>query len=225
MKRISTFPLKGFASKQKLYESYKHLESKKTEGKRCVILYMGDLDPSGIGIFKALKEKPLKQWRRDLREFLKSKKNRVLEGDEEGDHSEKDEMNEKDKVAEGVFCERLMDVTEVERIALTEDQMDHYLKPHGLFDPDVQEVKMSDTRAKGFLEEFGKRLGNKCYELDALLPKVFLKIAHNAISGYFDPSKAGDENKWKRVFEKYRDSLLKIAIEKMKKGKFQSAEN
>jgi hypothetical protein len=224
--RISTFPLKGFASKQKLYESYKHLESKKREGKRCVILYMGDLDPSGMGIFKALKEKPLKQWRRDLREFLGSKKSHVLEGNEEGNHSGKEEeTNEKDEEAEGVLCERLMDVTEIERIALTEDQVDHYLKPHGLFDPDIQEIKMSDTRAKGFLEEFGKRLGHRCYELDALSPKVFLKIAHNAIAGYFDRSKAGDENKWKRIFEKYRDNLLKIAIEMMKKGKFQSDEN
>ncbi len=203
--RISTFPLKGFASRQKLYEAYKHLKSKKMGGKRCVILYMGDLDPSGIAIFKALKEKPLRQWRTDLKEFLKSKKNFVLEKDGKGD-----EINEKDEI-EGVLCERLMDVAEIERIALTEDQVAKYLKPYGLFNPDAQKVKMSDTRAKAFLEEFGKRLGNKCYELDALSPKVFLEIAYHVIGRYFDPSKAGDEDGWKRRFKKYRDSLSKIA--------------
>lgn len=196
--RISTFPLRGFASRQKLYEAYKHLKFKKMEGKRCVILYMGDLDPSGIAIFRALKEKPLRQWRSDLKEFLKSKENFVLEEDGEGG-----------EIEEGLG-ERLMDVAEIERIALTEDQVAKYLKPYGLFNPDAQEVKMSDTRAKAFLEEFGKRLGNNCYELDALSPKVFLEITDYVIGRYFDPSKAGDEEGWQRRFEKYRDSLSKI---------------
>ena len=83
---------------------------------------------------------------------------------------------------------------------------------------------MSDTRAKAFLEEFGKRLGNKCYVLDALSPRVFLKIAYDVIARYFDPSKAGDEEGWKRCFERYRESLSKIAPVFLSKLETHSAE-
>ncbi len=198
--RISTFSLKGFSSRQKLYEAYKHLKQKRMEGKHCVILYMGDLGPSGIGIFRALKEKPLKQWRKDLRGFLYPSRGFPLEdGEEEEDEVERE------------LCEKLTDVAEVERIALTKEQVEQYLKPHDLFKPDSQRVKMSDPRAKAFLEEFGKDLGDNCYELDALSPNVLMEIASEAIARYFDPSKAGDEERWMRDFKKIKGSLSMVA--------------
>jgi len=167
--RIAIFPIKGFISRQKLYEAYKYLKSKNKKGKKCVILYMGDLDPSGIAIFRALKEKPLKKLRKDLKDFLMTRKNVDTEEDEKEDWSS-DEIEE-------VLCQRLSDVAEIERIALSVDQVEQYSKPLGLFSPDLQEVKMSDTRAKAFLDEYGDKLGNKCYELDTLPPQVFLEIA------------------------------------------------
>ncbi len=46
-------------------------------------------------------------------------------------------MNE-DEI-EGVLCQRLMDVAEIERIALTQEQVEQYLKAFGLFNPDAQD--------------------------------------------------------------------------------------
>ena len=98
-----------------------------------------------------------------------TRKNVDTEEDEKEDWSS-DEI-------EVVLCQRLSDVAEIERIALSVDQVEQYSKPLGLFSPDLQEVKMSDTRAKAFLDEYGDKLGNKCYELDTLPPQVFLEIA------------------------------------------------
>lgn len=211
--RISTFALRGFASRQKLFEAYQHLNQKKLKGKTCIILYMGDLDPSGIAIFKSLKEKPIINWRKDLIDFVsvKEKPSFGREEEENGPIKREVELNEEELEEES--CQRLSDVAEVKRIGLTVEQVEKYLAPYGLFNPDAQEVKETDSRTKSFLREYGDKLGRNCYELDALPPEIFLNIIDEAIQQYFDPSEAGDEKGWIEKFNKYKDKVLGILKE------------
>jgi hypothetical protein len=64
------------------------------------------------------------------------------------------------------------------RVALSQDQIEAYHLPHAF-----EAVKTKDTRAKRFIERYGKY--GAC-ELDALHPKVLRQITVNAIESYLD---------------------------------------
>jgi hypothetical protein len=63
----------------------------------------------------------------------------------------------------------------VERIALTHEQVDQHKLP-------PMPVKMSDSRASGFISQYG----NNAWELDALPPDVLQKLIRQSIAEYFD---------------------------------------
>jgi hypothetical protein len=66
---------------------------------------------------------------------------------------------------------------EVERIALTWEQVQEYDLPH---DPDA--LKMTDARAKGFIEEYGEY----AVELDALSPATLEQLVREAVESRLD---------------------------------------
>lgn len=66
---------------------------------------------------------------------------------------------------------------EVERVALTWDQVQQYDLPH---DPDA--LKMTDARAKRFVEEYGQY----AVELDALSPATLEQLVREAVEGRVD---------------------------------------
>ncbi len=70
---------------------------------------------------------------------------------------------------------------EVNRIALNMDQVRKYKPP-------PNPAKITDSRAKGYIEEFG----NKSWELDALDPKVLTDLIQKTIVSYRDESEWSD---------------------------------
>lgn len=65
---------------------------------------------------------------------------------------------------------------EVRRIALNIEQVRHYRPP-------PNPVKLTDSRAKGYIDLFGA----KCWELDALEPRVIAKLIQDEIDDIRDP--------------------------------------
>ena len=65
----------------------------------------------------------------------------------------------------------------VHRLALTYDQIKEY-------DPPINPTKWKDRRSKKYVEKFGE----KCWEVDALPPKVLNKILKDAIEQLVDPA-------------------------------------
>jgi hypothetical protein len=55
--QIAMFPSRGYTSVTKLFEATDRFLKKIRLGKKCVVLYAGDLDPSGYDIYKNIKNK------------------------------------------------------------------------------------------------------------------------------------------------------------------------
>lgn len=127
---VRYFPCKGYMSTSALHKSARRLRGYQEDGQRPVIIYLGDLDPSGVNM-------PI-----DIAKRL-----------------------------------RLYGVDAlVERIALTWDQKEE-------FDPPPNPVKMKDSRAAAYIEEFGT---DTCWELDALEPDELMRIITERIEEYID---------------------------------------
>jgi hypothetical protein len=56
-KQVHLFPSRGYTSHTKIYEAQQRFAQQKANGKQCVLLYFGDLDPSGIDIFRNIANK------------------------------------------------------------------------------------------------------------------------------------------------------------------------
>lgn len=128
----------GFTSLQLVYEFANRVSDAKSQGKRTVMLYCGDFDPSGCAMFDSIQ----KQY---------------------------------DKLETGNHVRFI-------RAALTQEQIARY----GLTKHEVP-IKMSDTRAKGFLEEYG--VGTPCVELDAFKPSDLVPFIQGVIESYMNMSK------------------------------------
>jgi hypothetical protein len=89
---------------------------------------------------------------------------------------------------------------ELIRLALNYDQVQQYNPP-----PDP--AKMSDSRFKGYVEQFG----DECWELDALDPQVIVALIEDAILGILDTSQweavQDEEEKHKILLMDARDSM------------------
>lgn len=123
--RLSWLSCRGYMSQSEMWQAAQRFGSYLDEGKRVVILHLGDHDPSGV----------------DMTRDIDTRISNFLSGDGyQGWDS-------------GVF--------EVDRIALTMEQVEQY-------DPPPNPAKLTDSRGTGYVE----RYGNSSWELDALEPRV-----------------------------------------------------
>ena len=86
---------------------------------------------------------------------------------------------------------------EIERVALTYDQIKQYSLP-------PNPAKKSDPRAKRYYEQYG----NKSWELDALDPEVLSNVLETAIQGHMD---LGRYNETIRREDRERKALSRLA--------------
>jgi hypothetical protein len=89
--------------------------------------------------------------------------------------------------------------TVVERIVLNKDQIDAY-------NPPPNPAKITDSRAKGYIKEFGR----SSWELDALEPTVLVNLVRDTVESYLD----------KPAFERAKDAVTahKKILEKVAKS-------
>jgi len=121
---------RGFASQTALWEAGQRLRNKAANGKKPVVLHLGDHDPSGMDMTR--------------------------------DNRDRTSMFARDAVR-------------FERIALNMDQIEQY-------EPPPNAAKESDSRAAGYIAEYGE----SSWELDALDPKVLADIIKKNIDRFRD---------------------------------------
>ncbi len=160
---------KGYSSASTMYDLAQRIKDKIQEGKRTVIIYLGDHDPSGLDMVRDIHKR--------ICEFL-------VCGDYCIDIIGDDEDNKFFKIIP---------------VALDMKQIKKFKCP-------PNPAKITDPRAKAYIEEYG----NKSWELDALEPKVLMKIAEKGILEFLDLEKY---NQWIEKEEDEKKSLEEFGDE------------
>lgn len=149
---VDYFCCRGYVSQSEMWESAQRLVRHCNHGKNCIIIHLGDHDPSGIDMS------------RDIEERLQ------LFGSQDGGRT---------------FDNHFLGLR---RIALNMDQIEE-------FNPPPNPAKITDTRAKSYIEKFG----DESWELDALEPRVITELISKTITEY-----ANEE-----IMEEVRDRVEK----------------
>ncbi len=190
---------KGYASQSSMWEAACRIDRLCRDEEGCVvsdaiILYLGDLDPSGEDMVRDIQE------RLDL--FLRGYLN-MEEGD--FDRFAFSDMSHYSPAA-GVEIEGSGDEVslQVVKIGITPEQVK-------TFRPPPNPAKLSDSRAAKFIVKHGRH----SYEVDALPPNVLQELVRAEVGSRLDISKV-DEIKERERRDK---AQLRLAVEKlMKKG-------
>lgn len=126
---VDYFSCRGYTSQSEMWRAARRLLRYEGDGKKTVILHLGDHDPSGIDMS------------RDITERFQ------LFG------------------ADPTF----------KRLALNMDQIEAYQPP-------PNPAKLSDSRAKGYIQKFGR----SSWELDALKPETLADLINSNVEPYID---------------------------------------
>ena len=153
---------KGYSSCSAMYDIYNRISEAYDAGaKKCVILYFGDHDPSGIDMIRDVNNRVSEMLARG------HNKEKVAElMDEAGDYLDVDD-DEAEIDISSVFT--------VKQLALNMEQIRQYRPPEN-------PAKIKDPRAKGYIAKYG----NKSWELDALRPQALAKLCKDGIESEID---------------------------------------
>jgi len=185
---------KGFTSSTAIYDAYNRFTSKiLEEGKKVVVLYFGDHDPSGLDMVRDI---------RDRLEFMMStganayyfrkKWDQMYEDGEVEDAevdliSKHDDLRDKDREAyrnkekgkEGNFSHLITAIVreffEVRQIGLTREQVRKFNLP-------PNPAKITDPRAKKYIAKYG----SISWEVDALRPMDIKDIITSSLEDLID---------------------------------------
>lgn len=138
---------RGYSSCSAMYEAYNRLLEQQEDGKKIVILYLGDHDPSGLDMVRDIRDR--------LEEF-------------------------------GVN-------PDVKHIGLTQAQIKQ-------FNPPPNPAKITDPRAKWYIQRFGR----VSWEVDALNPDVLHKLVRKNVESMIDM------DKFKEMLDKETDDKEKL---------------
>ncbi len=155
---------KGYSSVSAMYDLAKRIQEQIEDGKKAVVLYFGDHDPSGLDMIRDIHQR--------ICEFL-------IGGEDTIDPLGDDEEDPNFKIVP---------------VALTMEQIEKY-------NPPPNPAKITDPRAKKYIEEFGK----VSWELDSLNALELRKIAERSVLKYLDREKY---NAWIERERKEKQALI-----------------
>lgn len=210
---------KGYSSASTMYDLAQRIKEQIKQGKKSVILYLGDHDPSGLDMVRDVRDR--------IKEFLIGSEDlqdiyNDLEWEAQEDVADKlrEEYDYNDEEFKELYTkfeedeEKSFDCGkayvydllkknfEVLPLALNMAQI-------RLYNPPPNPAKITDPRAGWYIQEYGK----KSWELDALEPKILMQIAENGIRKFLDIDKYNaviqKEKDEKKALEEFGDSLLK----------------
>lgn len=158
---VTSFACRGYVSQSEQWRAARRLLGKTQEGKRCVIIHLGDHDPSGIDMTRDIYER--------IQTFLHYDLARI------GQRAEVpwEDLNTWGKITDFAVETFHLEETplfEVRRIALNMDQIE-------LYDPPPNPAKSTDSRFASYEDRFG----DESWELDALPPDVLVSLIEGAI--------------------------------------------
>jgi hypothetical protein len=164
---------KGYSSCSAMYDIYERVVQAYNNGaSKCVILYFGDHDPSGIDMIRDVNSR--------VSEMLARGDNKEMVAelmDKAGDYLDVDD--ESDEIPD------ISSVFRVNQLALNMQQIRQYRPPEN-------PAKITDPRAKGYIAKYG----NKSWELDALKPQVLAELCKEGIEEVIDM------DKWQEMVDK-----------------------
>lgn len=191
---------KGYTSSSAIHDAYSRIAEQIKAGKKVIILYFGDHDPSGLDMVRditdrlrlflsagrqlrsndELMEKMYAWWNKeeysiyDLRseDFISDKCVDILMHDARGDIDEASEQFDNGQLLKYLLDHNLF---QVKHIGLTMEQIRKYKLPHN-------PAKLTDARAAKYVAQHGKM----SWEVDALKPNVLTEIVEGHIEEYID---------------------------------------
>lgn len=207
---------RGYSSCTAMHDAYERFVDKVAEGKKVVILYLGDHDPSGLDMVRDITERT-KEFLINSEKLQEGYNN--LEGEkleevanelrDEYDHDEEfyseDPSGEYGKMFDcaKAYAFRIFENNvEVRHIGLTTEQVKKY-------NPPPNPAKITDPRAKDYITQFGKT----SWEVDALKPEILHQLVREAVEGLIDMKSF--ENQIKKE-ESDKKKLKKFVKEKKK---------
>lgn len=145
---------RGYSSASAMFDAYHRFKEAYENDQMIRIIYLGDYDPSGQDMIRDIRDRILEFAIGDYNEY-------------ELDISKCDEHT-KEEIAERFNFAILP-------VALTREQIN-------LYNPPPNPAKITDPRAKKFIEEHG----NLSWEVDALRPDVLHKLLDDSINDLID---------------------------------------
>lgn len=177
---------KGYSSSTAMYGAYQRFFQAIEEGKKIVILYFGDHDPSGLDMVRDIEERILfflsngqrkNKIVRRVQDWLEKEENPDLDRLLDEYYGLNDWMEKREDPETGEKLEvfnhwkaYFKTKLEVKHVGLTMEQIKEINPPHN-------PAKITDTRANKYIQKFGP----KSWEVDALNPEVMTDIVREAI--------------------------------------------
>lgn len=194
--RVPWFSCRGYTSQSEIWGAAQRLRSQIEDGKVPVILHLGDHDPSGIDMTRDIRDR--------LELFITQDWYRIYAPSEMTQY-----------VAIWGHMEQSVDREDwapviVNRIALNWDQVEEY-------EPPPNPAKLTDSRANGYIEQFGY----ESWELDALDPATLNALITDTIVGEYV-----DQDAWDRVIKQERRErrILARVVQMMHDGEIELEE-
>lgn len=172
---------RGYSSASAMFDSYERFASAIKRKQHCVILYLGDFDPSGVDMIRDIKDR--------IVEFLMKPFFQM-----EGKVVTKMEAVEK----YNYWIAWVDKWFEVVPIALTKEQIEEY-------DPPENPAKRSDPRAAKFIDAHG----TSSWEVDALRPEVLNELLTEEIEKRIDRKQLDKMLKKETTDKKILEGLIK----------------
>lgn len=182
---VPFFSCRGYTGQAAMWEAGQRLLGKIRDGKRVVILHMGDHDPSGIDMTRDIEDR---LWNFVAQDYLRGRAD-----DERIDVSALSEVNRELTLKPWVdeVAERLT----VDRIALSMEQVERYAPP-------PNPAKVTDSRFRSYRVEYG----DESWELDALDPAVLAELVESSVGGLIE-----DPVAWERSREEQQEGRARLA--------------
>jgi len=178
---VPYFSCRGYTSQSEMWAAGQRLIGKLRAGKKVTVIHLGDHDPSGIDMTRDIKERlnGFAVYHR-LMDWCKVHPKVKKETDEHYIAAIKANVEN--------------DPIHVNRIALNMNQIRQYSPP-------PNPAKITDTRAKAYIQEYG----DESWELDALEPAVLTALIEGAVG------ELRDEGKWESSLETEEEHKRKLA--------------
>lgn len=158
---VRSLACRGYMSQSEQWAAAQRFLSFVKQGKRIVVIHLGDHDPSGVDMSRDNKDR--------LRTFLYNDMYRA------GARDFGTTFSSIEKAARELWGLTDGPVFELRRIALNMDQIEEH-------DPPPNPAKLTDSRATGYIDAYG----DESWELDALPPDVLSTLISDEIESCLD---------------------------------------
>lgn len=172
---------RGYSSASAMFDSFERFKKALEKGREAKVIYLGDFDPSGVDMIRDIKSRidEFIVGSEDILSSADNYKNSEVYYQRFDDFIKQGlEEHEADEIARQMFAEDQTKKFKIVPIALTKEQIRQY-------NPPPNPAKITDPRAKDFIEKHGKT----SWEVDALKPEVLNAILKKAIEENIDIDK------------------------------------